>query len=212
MKAKAVSVQKIIQTLKRTYPESKISLNFKDPLELLVATILSAQCTDERVNRVTATLFKKCRKPEDYANASLEELEGDIRSTGFFRNKAKNIKNCCRDLIKNHCALVPSTMEELIKLPGVGRKTANCVLGSAFGQPAIAVDTHVKRLVERLGISEKKDPDKIEFDLMKLVPRKDWTLFSFLLISHGRSLCVARGPKCEKCPLLSWCPYGASRA
>lgn len=198
----------ILQGLNRVYPRSQTSLFFKNPLEILIATILSAQCTDKRVNMVTVSLFGKYKKPEDYADAYLEELEKDIRSTGFFKNKAKNIRNCCRDLIKNHGGMVPSKMEELIKLPGVGRKTANCVLGSAFGKPAIVVDTHVKRLAGRLEISDKNDPDKIEFDLMELAPRKEWNLFSFLLISHGRALCTARNPKCGKCPVLSLCPHG----
>lgn len=205
---RAARVREIIKTLKRAYPGAGIALHFKGPLELLVATILSAQCTDKRVNLVTAPLFKKYNKSEDYAAAGLEDLERDIRSTGFYKNKAKNIRNCCRDIIKNHGGMVPSTMEELIKLPGVGRKTANCVLGSAFGKPAIVVDTHVKRLAGRLGISDNSDPDKIEFDLMALVPQEEWNLFSFLLISHGRALCLARNPKCEKCPIRLLCPYG----
>lgn len=205
---RAVRVRGIIKTLKRAYPGAGTALHFKGPLELLVATILSAQCTDKRVNLVTAALFEKHKKPEDYADAPLEELEKDVRSTGFFKNKAKNIRNCCRDLIKNHGGTVPSTMEELIQLPGVGRKTANCVLGSAFGKPSIVVDTHVKRLAGRLGISDRNGPDKIEFDLMELAPQKEWNLLSFLLISHGRAICLARNPECGKCPVLALCPHG----
>jgi len=200
-------VLKIIELLEKEHSDAKIALSYKNPLELLVATILSAQCTDKRVNIVTKVLFKKYRKPEDYANADLEELEGDIRSTGFYRNKARNIKKCCRILVEKFNSQVPKTMEELLELPGVARKTANIVLSNAFGVvEGIAVDTHVRRLAGRLGLSEHENPNKIEGDLMEIVPKTRWKRITDLLIFHGRRICAARKPKCRKCVLNKLCP------
>jgi endonuclease-3 len=175
---------------------------------MLIATILSAQCTDVRVNEVTKTLFKKLRTAKDYADIPLAELEEMIRPTGFFRNKAKSIKACCQGLVEKHAGQVPDSMEALIELPGIGRKTANVILGSAFGIPGIVVDTHVKRLSQRMGLTEEKDPVKIEFELMALIPKKHWIDFSHELIWHGRRLCSARNPKCLQCPLREVCDYG----
>ena len=200
-------VLKIIELLEKEHPDAKIALNYTNPLELLVATILSAQCTDRRVNIVTKGLFKKYRKAEDYANADLEELEEDIRPTGFYRNKARNIKKCCQILVEKFNSKVPKTMEEMLELPGVARKTANIVLANAYGViEGIAVDTHVRRLAGRLGFSEHEDPNKIEGDLMKIVPKDKWMRFTDLLIFHGRRTCVARKPKCGICVLNKLCP------
>jgi len=205
--AKTVRLKKIIAALDRTYPEAHCELNHADPLELLIATILSAQCTDKRVNIVTKELFKKYRSASDYANAPLAELEQAIKSTGFFRNKAKNLQACCRKLIVRHGGRVPRTMEELTQLDGVGRKTANVVLGNAFGINAgVVVDTHVSRLSQRLGLTKQKTPEKIEPELMVLVPQKQWTLFSHWLIWHGRRRCDARRPDCEGCEIKKLCP------
>jgi endonuclease-3 len=198
---------KIIELLEKEHSDAKIALNYANPLELLIATILSAQCTDERVNIVTKTLFKNYKQPEDYAKAELKELEQDIKSTGFYRNKAKNIKKCCQMLIEKFDSQVPKTMEELLELPGVARKTANIVLSNAYGMiEGIAVDTHVRRLANRLGLTENEDPSKIEEDLMKIVPRAKWARFTDLLIFHGRRVCIAKKPKCEKCVLNKLCP------
>jgi endonuclease III len=199
---------RIVKGLNRAYPQARCSLLFNNPLELLIATILSAQCTDKRVNEVTRTLFKKYKTPLDYARAPLAELEEDIRPTGFFHNKAKNIQGCCRELIKRHSGEVPRTMEELVALPGIGRKTANVVLGNAFGIPGIVVDTHVGRIVQRLGLTREKDPVKIERALMPLIPEKHWTIFSHQLIEHGRNLCTARAPQCPLCFLQPYCDFG----
>jgi endonuclease-3 len=205
--ANAARLKKIIAALDRTYPEAHCELNHADPLELLVATILSAQCTDKRVNIVTKELFKKYRSAADYANAPLAELEQAIKTTGFFRNKAKNIQTCCRKLVERHNSQVPRTMEELTKLDGVGRKTANVVLGNAFGvNVGVVVDTHVARLSHRLGLTKQKDPEKIEQELMALVPQKQWTLFSHWLIWHGRRRCDARKPDCDHCEIGKLCP------
>jgi len=205
--AKTARLKKIIAALDRTYPEAHCELDHRSPLELLIATILSAQCTDKRVNIVTAELFKKYRSAADYANAPLAELERTIKTTGFFRNKARNIKAACRDIVEKHGSKVPCTMEELIQLDGVGRKTANVVLGNAFGINAgVVVDTHVARLSFRLGLTKQKTPEKIEQDLMALVPQKQWTLFSHWLIWHGRRRCFARKPDCAKCEVLKLCP------
>jgi len=201
-------INKILQILRRTYPDVKTALRHQNPLEMLIATILSAQCTDVRVNEVTKTLFKKLRTAEDYADIPLAELEKMIRPTGFFRNKAKSIKGCCRGLVEKHDGKVPDSMEALIKLPGIGRKTANVILGSAFGIPGIVVDTHVKRLSQRIGLTKEKDPVKIEFELMALIPKKDWIDFSHELIWHGRRLYPARKPKCPQCPVWELCDYG----
>ena len=202
----AERIKKIWPILKKSYPRAKIALEFVNPLELLIATILSAQCTDVRVNMVTKNLFKKYKSASDWVNADLKEIESDIRSTGFFRNKALNIKGACTKIIEQYGGKVPGTMEELLTLPGVGRKTANCVLGDAFGVPGITCDTHVIRLSRRLGLSENSDPVKLEFDLAEIVPRKNWTAFSHLLITHGRNACTARKPDCPKCPIAQHCP------
>jgi endonuclease-3 len=201
-------VHAILKILRAAYPHVKTALEYKTPLEMLIATILSAQCTDVRVNEVTKTLFKKLRTAQDYADVPLSDLEELIRPTGFFRNKAKNIKACCQALVENHGGKVPQTMKALVALPGIGRKTANVVLGSAFGIPGIVVDTHVKRLSQRIGLTKEKDPVKIEFDLMPIIPKKDWIALSHQLIWHGRKVCSARKPKCPECPLVSLCDYG----
>jgi endonuclease-3 len=201
------SVMKIIELLEKDYPRAKTALRYSSPLEILVATILSAQCTDKRVNIVTKSLFKKYRTAEDYANADLAELEQDIRSTGFYRNKAKNLKNTGRMIVEKFDSQVPDTMEELLELPGVARKTANIVLSNAYGIiEGIAVDTHVRRLSKRLGLTENKNPNKIEKDLMRIVPRSHWKRITNLLISHGRNVCMARKPKCSICSLNKICP------
>jgi endonuclease-3 len=198
---------RIIELLEKEHSDAKIALYYANPLELLVATILSAQCTDKRVNSVTKALFKKYRKPEDYANADLEELEEDIRSTGFYRNKARNIIKCCQILVEKFNSKVPKTMEELLELPGVARKTANIVLSNAYGVvEGIAVDTHVRRLARRLGLSEHENPNKIEGDLMEIVPKGRWKRITDLLIFHGRRICAARKPKCRICVLNKLCP------
>ena len=200
----------IIRTLKRQYPAARCALDHRSPLELLVATIMSAQCTDARVNMVTQDLFARYRTADDYANADPAELEDIIRSTGFFRNKTKSILGMAQALVERHDGKVPATMDELTALPGVGRKTANVVLGNAFGiDEGVVVDTHVTRISNRLKLTNKKDPVKIEQDLMKIVPRKEWTMFSHLLIHHGRDLCPARTPKCEICPVRALCPSAA---
>jgi len=200
---------KIIPILKKTYPEAKIVLNWQNPWNLLVAVILSAQCTDVRVNIVTESLFKKYKTPEDYLAVTQEELEQDIRSTGFYRNKAKNIRGAAAKVIDDFGGKVPATMEELLTLPGAGRKTANCVLGNAFGIPGIICDTHVIRLSRRLGLSKNSDPVKLEFDLMKIVPKTKfggWTMFSHFIVFHGRTICKARKPDCPHCPIAPYCP------
>jgi len=200
-------VLKIVELLEKEYSDVKTALHYTNPLEILVATILSAQCTDKRVNIVTRSLFKKYKTAEDYANADLAELEEDIRSTGFYRNKAKNIKKSGQMLVKKYDSQVPSTMEELIELPGVARKTANIVLSNAYGVIAgIAVDTHVRRLSKRLGLTENRNPNKIEADLMLIVPKSQWKRITNLLIFHGRNVCMARKPKCNKCNLNKICP------
>ena len=204
--ANRARVTKIIAFLRKRYPDAKCALHFKNPLELLVATILSAQCTDERVNKVTKDLFKKYKTAEDYARARPKILENDVRSTGFYKNKAKSIINCCKKIVAMHGGKVPGTLDELIVLDGIGRKTANVILGNAFGVPGITVDTHVKRVAYRLGLTENQDPVKIEYDLMELVPRKEWTRFSHLVIFHGRYTCMARKPLCSTCVLQNLCP------
>jgi len=197
----------ILEELRRTYPDAHCELNFSNPLELLIATILSAQCTDKQVNIVTADLFKKYRTAEDYAQADLAELESDIKRIGLFRNKAKNIKACCAQIVEKHGGEVPQTMEALVALPGVGRKTANVVLGNAFDiQEGVVVDTHVARLTQRLGLTKETTPEKIEAEMMELIPRKDWALFSHWIIWHGRRRCFARGPQCGECEVRTLCP------
>ena len=197
----------IIRRLKRAYPGAKCSLNHTNPFELLVATILSAQCTDERVNIVTADLFRKYRNPEDYLNVSPRELEKDIQSTGFFRNKTKSIQGASKVLTEQYGGQVPRTMEELLELPGVARKTANVVLGNAFDIHAgVVVDTHVTRLSHRLALTQQKTAEKIEQDLIPIVPKKDWVIFPHLMIYHGRKICKARNPLCAECTIEKQCP------
>jgi len=204
---KAARVRKIIAGLKKAYPDAHCELNYSNPLELLIATILSAQCTDKRVNLVTAELFKKYRSAADYAAAPTTELEQAVKTTGFFRNKTKSIKTATRAIVERHGGQVPSTMEELLKLDGVGRKTANVVLGNAFGvNVGVVVDTHVARLAQRLGVTREKDPKKIEQQLMALVPQDERTLFSHWLIWHGRRRCYARTPDCPHCEIRALCP------
>jgi len=208
---KQVRARKIVAGLRETYPDAHCELIYSSPLELLVATILSAQCTDKRVNIVTAELFRKYRSAADYANADPTELEQVIKTTGFFRNKAKNIQTCCRKLVEKHGGEVPRTMEELIQLDGVGRKTANVVLGNAFDiNVGVVVDTHVGRLSERLDLTKERNPEKVEQDLMKLVPREQWALFSHWLIWHGRRRCSARKPDCANCEINELCPSCAA--
>jgi len=198
--------KQIFEILDPLYTRDKTALRHRSPFQLLISTILSAQCTDRQVNKVTRTLFKKYRKPEDYVAVPISDLEEDIRSTGFFRNKTKSIKGCCEGLIGLYAGEVPSTMDELLKLPGVGRKTANCVLGAAFGVPGVVVDTHVKRLCLRLGLTENKNPDKIEKDVQDLLPEDRWRRFSDLLIYHGREVCTARKPDYSRCVISGLCP------
>ena len=201
-------IKTMIGILERVYPDAKTALHHKNPLELLVATVLSAQCTDERVNKVTRDLFKKYKTAEDYARADLQELENDIRPTGFFRNKAKALKGLCAGLVENFQGQVPPNLDDLVSLKGIGRKTANLVLGEAFGIPGIVVDTHVLRLSQRIGLTNKKDPVKAEFELMRIVPKAKWTPFSHLLILHGRAVCTARKPRHEECRILDLCEEG----
>jgi len=206
---KVARVKELLRRLPRVYPDAHCELDHSNPLELLVATMLSAQCTDKRVNLVTKSLFRRYRTAADYADASLAELEEAVRTTGFFRNKAKNIRAACAQIVEKHGGKVPRTMEDLAALPGVGRKTANVVLGNAFGVEAgVVVDTHVGRLSRRLGLTRHADPAKVERDLMKLVPRDRWTLWSHWLIFHGRRRCFARKPDCPNCELLDICPTG----
>ena len=198
---------RIIELLEPEYPNAKTALNFRNPLEMLIATILSAQTTDKQVNIVTKNLFNKYQKPEDYANVDVSELEEDIRSTGFYRNKAKNLKKTGQLLVEKYNSQVPRTMEELVKLPGVARKTANIVLTNSYGiVEGIAVDTHVRRLSQRLGLTKNTNPDKIEKDLMNIIPKSDWEKITDLLIFHGRNICTARKPKCSICVLNKICP------
>ncbi|HEX5965886.1 MAG TPA: endonuclease III [Pyrinomonadaceae bacterium] len=200
-------LREVVRRLKRAYPDAKCSLNHSNPFELLVATILSAQCTDERVNIVTADLFRKYKKPEDYLKVSPRELEKDIQSTGFFRNKTKSIQGTSKVLIDEYGGTVPHTMDELLELPGVARKTANVVLGNAFEIKAgVVVDTHVTRLSHRLDFTQQKTAEKIEQDLIQIVPKKDWVIFPHLLIAHGRKICKARTPLCDQCPVEKQCP------
>jgi endonuclease-3 len=199
-------VRRILEVLAKLYPDAHCALDFENPLQLLVATILSAQCTDVRVNLVTPALFARYPNACAFAEADLGDLEKAIQSTGFFRNKARSIKNCCQILVDQHAGCVPGSMEELVPLPGVGRKTANVILGNAFGVPGITVDTHVGRLSRRLDLTEHEDPVKVERDLMALIPQKDWTMFSHRLIFHGRQVCFARKPNCPGCALNKVCP------
>lgn len=210
-------VKEIIRILREKYPDAKTQLNFRNPFELLVATILAAQCTDAKVNQITPSLFKKYPGPAEFAKANLAKLEQEIHATGFFRQKAQAIVEASQDIVNEHGGEVPKTIAELTKLRGVGRKTANVVLGNAFGQPAIIVDTHVLRLAGRLGLVSpdlvaRKEAEKIEIALMKVVPEKDWTLFSHLIGALGRDICTARNPKHRICPVLHLCPTGSSEA
>lgn len=197
---------KIIKHLKKNYPDAECALNFSNPMELLFATILSAQCTDKRVNIVTKDLFKRYKTATDYAEADLPELESYIRTAGFYRNKAKNIKGAAQAIVEKFNGKIPKKLEDLVTLPGVGRKTANVVLGNAFGIPGLTVDTHMTRLNRLLGLTKNRDAVKIEFDLMKLVPEKEWTEYSHLIIHHGRARCVARRPDCLNCEIKNLCP------
>jgi len=200
-------VSKITDVLTKAYPEAKVALRFSSPIEMLISTILSAQCTDERVDLVTRDLFRRYRTPEEYANSDLKELESAIRSTGFYRSKGKNIRNACRMIVDKFHSQVPKTMEELTSLPGVGRKTANIVLSNAYGiVEGIAVDTHVARVSKRLGLAKSDDPEKIERDLMRIIPRELWFSFTYRIIEHGRKICTARKPLCPECPLNTICP------
>ena len=204
MKARVV---KIIDLLEKEHSDARIALDHSNTLELLVATMLSAQCTDERVNMVTKSLFKKYKSPEDYANANLKQLERDVKPTGFYRNKAKNLKASGKMLVEKFNSNIPRTMDEMLELPGVARKTANIVLSNAYGiVEGIAVDTHVRRLAKRLGLSDKEDPNKVEQDLMKTVPRDKWMRFTDLMIFHGRRICTAKKPKCAACVVNKLCP------
>jgi endonuclease-3 len=202
----AQRIKKFYPILKKTYPDAKCSLDHCDALELLISTILAAQCTDERVNIVAKDIYKKYKSVQDWAKADIAEIEKDIKSTGFYRNKAKSIKNACTMIIEKFDSKVPDTMEHLLELPGVGRKTANVVLGNVYNTPGVVCDTHVIRLSRRLGLSENSDPVKLESDLMEIVPKKSWTLFSHLLVFHGRSICKARKPDCPNCPISQYCP------
>jgi endonuclease-3 len=196
----------IVRLLKKQYPDAKCALHYENPLQLLVATVLSAQCTDVRVNMVTPALFQRYPDAEAFANADTGELETAIKSTGFFRMKSRSIQESARRIVAEHGGKVPNTLEELVHLPGVGRKTANVILGNAFDTPGITVDTHVRRVSHRLGLTKQTDPEKIEHDLMEVIPRKEWTMFSHRMIFHGRQICVARKPKCEICVLNKVCP------
>jgi len=201
--------KEIIKILSKAIRDSRIALRFSNPLELLIATILSAQCTDVKVNQVTVDLFKKYHSAKDYAESNLVKLEEEIRPTGFYRNKAKSIQKCCQELVKRFGGEIPKTLQELVTLPGVGRKTANVILGNIFDIPGIVVDTHVQRVSQRIGLTKNDDPVKIEFDLMEIVPKEEWTHFSNLLVWHGRKTCVARKPLCGTCSIRKWCDYGS---
>src|SRR5215813_14189446 len=219
LESRRVRARALIRHLERAYPDAACALRFTTPLELLVATILAAQCTDERVNQVTASLFQKYRRAADYAAADPATFEGEIRSTGFFRAKTRSVLGMARALVEQHGGEVPRTLEALTALPGVGRKTANVVLGNAFGVPGIAVDTHVFRVTQRLGLAKADDPDDVEAQLADVVPRAQWTHFCHLIQAHGRQVCHARAPVCPSCPVRALCPWpgktggrGATRA
>ena len=206
IKVTAQRIKKIYPRLKKTYPDAICTLDYKTPLELLIATILAAQCTDVRVNIVTKDLFKKYKSTADWAAADINELAQDIKSTGFYRNKAISINKTCNLILEKFNGKVPDTMDQLLVLNGVGRKTANVLLGNVFDTAGIVCDTHVIRLSRRLALSENSDPAKLEFDLMEIVPKKNWTMFSHLLVFHGRAICKARKPDCPNCPIKSYCP------
>ena len=200
-------IKKILQILNTRYPDVKTQLMHENAFQLLMATILSAQCTDRQVNQVTGKLFQALKTPNDFAEAPIETIESYIRSTGFYHNKAKNLKNCAHALIDRYNSIVPENLEDLVKLPGVGRKTANVVLGAAFGIPGIVVDTHVSRISQRLGLTKNTDATKIEYDLMEVIPKSEWNDFSLRLIYFGREICMARKPDCPQCPVNHLCPY-----
>jgi len=204
---KKEKAENILKELKSLYPDATCTLDYKTPLELLIATQLAAQCTDARVNIVTKDLFKKYRSAEDFAGADLSELEEDIKPTGFFRNKARNIKECCIKILRDFDGKVPDNMEDLLSLPGVGRKTANVILSTVFNKPGVIVDTHCMRLANRLGLTKSQNPDIVERDLMKILPKSEWANFSHCLVFHGREICQARKPKCENCCILPYCAY-----
>ncbi len=203
--------KKVFDRLTKAYPEAKCSLDHGEPLELLIATILSAQCTDERVNKTTPALFKRFKTAKDFATAPQKELEKYIKSCGFYKNKATNIIGACKKIVEEHRGEVPRTLEELVELPGVGRKTANVVLGTIFGVPGVVVDTHCGRIARRLGFTKQEDPTKVEHDLMKVWPEEIWSLNSHLFVYHGRAVCFARGPKCSVCPVRELCPFPDTR-
>lgn len=203
-KDKVIEILKVFDSL---YPDAKCSLEYSNPLQLLISTQLAAQCTDARVNIVAKDLYTKYKNAEDFANADIKELEQDIKSTGFYRNKAKNIKECCRILVDRYKEKIPNNMEELTALPGVGRKTANLVLYEVYGIQGIIVDTHAKRLSNRIGLTENENPEKIEYDLQKIVPKERWADFCHFLVSHGRTVCKARKPDCDKCEIRQYCNY-----
>lgn len=206
LKTKRSRAKKILKKLEYLYPYAKCHLRFSNAFELLIGCILSAQCTDKRVNEVTKELFKKYRNPGDFSKADTKDLEMEIRSTGFYRAKSKSIINCCKTVVENFQGDIPKTMDELVTLDGVGRKTANVVLGNYYGIPGIIVDTHIKRLSSRLKLSEKSDPARIEFEIMELIPKKKWTFFSNALGDHGRTVCKSRKPNCNECKISSLCP------
>lgn len=208
VKSRKQKAHVVLNELSRCYPRVECGLVYHNPLELLIATILSAQCTDVRVNKVTPELFAAFQNASDFADASPTKLEEAIRSTGFFRNKARNIRACCQQLVELYDGQVPGSLAELVELPGIGRKTANVVLGEAFHVPGLVVDTHVKRLANKIGLTREKTPEKIEQDLMRIVPEQNWTLFSHLLVTHGRQVCFARRPQCRECVLRPICSYG----
>ena len=211
-RANAGRAKEIVKRLRRAYPDATLALNFTTPFELLVALILAAQCTDERVNQVTASLFKKYRSARDYASVPQERLEAEVRQTGFFRQKARAIRACAQEICQRFGGEAPEGLEDLLTLPGVGRKTANIVIGNAFGRPAIGVDTHVGRLAQRLGLSANSDADKIEADLTAIIPPKDWVSLCHRLQAHGRHICLARRPDCPACTLADLCPYYRQKA
>lgn len=202
---------RIFEKLKKDYPEAECSLDHRTPLQLLVATVLSAQCTDARVNKVTPALFKRFKGPEDYVDAPIEEVRKYIQSCGFYKNKAKNIVGACTAIIEQHGGKVPRTLDELVKLPGVGRKTANVILGTAFGIPGVVVDTHCGRIARRLGFTKETDPVKVEHALMKIWRKEDWSLYSHFMVFHGRAVCDSRSPKCSGCSLRALCPFPDTR-
>jgi endonuclease-3 len=212
LEKKKARARSILRALERAHPDAEIALEFSTPLELLVATILAAQCTDERVNQVTRTLFKKYTSAGDYAKAAPATLEREIHSTGFFRAKARALIGMAKELVADHGGTVPRTLEELTALPGVGRKTANVVLGNAYGQPAIAVDTHVFRVSQRLGLAKSDDPEKVHDQLCEVIPKPKWTFFTHLLTTHGRRVCMARTPACPTCPVRALCPWPGKTA